>query len=172
VEVRSPNELRTLSPGEQWQPECVSALSTRELSAAGAASAGLERNAKIAPVESRSVPKDAAGTLAPPVEGRRPTSDTAVNTPDSVRSSDLAKQNDLYARASAERNLGHSREALDLYRELLSRFPASALAESSYVQRIRILRSTNPAAASGEAKQYLARFPKGFARVEVEALVP
>ena len=177
VEVRSANELRTLRGGEVWLPECVSTPSTRELSAAGAPSASSERSARVVPLESRSVPKDAEGTLAPSVEGRKPTSEPAVNAPvqsqaDSVRASDLAKQNDIYARASAERNLGHAREALNLYRELISRFPSSALVESACVQRIRILRSTNPAAASGEAKQYLARFPKGFARVEAETLVP
>lgn len=174
VEVRSADELRTLRRGETWRPECDTTKGQHE--AAAALASNLDRSAKVTPLESHSPRKNLAATLDPSVENRRVDSDMGVSTPiqmppKAARPSDLAKQNDLYARASAERNQGHSGEALALYRELITTFPSSALVESASVQRIRILRTTNSDAALREAKQYLARYPKGFARSEMSKLV-
>jgi TolA-binding protein len=85
--------------------------------------------------------------------------------------SDLALQNDLYARAIAARRNGQPREAAALYQELLTRFPRSPLAESAMSERMRIFRSSDRAQAIREARRYLARFPAGSARAEAEALL-
>jgi outer membrane protein assembly factor BamD (BamD/ComL family) len=83
----------------------------------------------------------------------------------------LALQNDLYARASAERNSGRAAEALALYMQLIIQFPGSALVESAYVQRMRLLARTHDSRATVEAQRYLNRFPEGFARTEAQLLL-
>jgi len=83
----------------------------------------------------------------------------------------LALQNDLYARASVERNSGHAAEALALYKQLIAQFPGSALVESAYVQRMRLLARMHDSRAAAEAQRYINRFPDGFARTEAQALL-
>ncbi len=177
VEVRSTSGLRTLHGGDTWQPECATALALKEPAAHAARPPIAERTALVGPNVELSARKDGQATAERAVVEERATAgESAGAAPtqtqsEQVRSSDLAKQNDIYARASAERNQGHSLEALTLYQELITKFPSSALTESACVQRIRILRTTNSAAAAREAKLYLSRFPKGFARSEAEALL-
>jgi hypothetical protein len=171
VEVRSARELLTLRRGDSWQPDCVNAKVANELPVSP--SRFTDHAGKTAASDSQSTQKKPA-LLPDPTPDIRNTTPESAATPsqtESVRISDLAKQNNIYARASAERNQGHSGEALELYQELISQFPSSALVESACVQRMRILRDANPAAAAREAKQYLSRFPKGFARGEAESLV-
>jgi outer membrane protein assembly factor BamD (BamD/ComL family) len=65
---------------------------------------------------------------------------------------------------------GQSARALDLLSMIVARYPSSALAESARVEQIRITKATDPARASRLAAQYLERYPRGFARAEVEAV--
>jgi ferric-dicitrate binding protein FerR (iron transport regulator) len=85
--------------------------------------------------------------------------------------STLAEQNDLYGRAVAARRRGDRRAALETFLELERRFPSSPLQESSLVERMRLIASQDRAAAGALAREYLARFPGGFARAEAAALV-
>jgi len=159
VEVRSAHELRTLRHGEAWQGECVNPPAEAALSAA---STGTKALAKLGANEPRQ-PAFEANLAGADAEHAR------VDEPvEAARLSDLAKQNDIYARASTERNQGHVAEALSLYSQLMTKFPTSALVESALVQRIRILEKSSHTDAVREAKQYLTRFPKGFARDEFE----
>ncbi|MGH7434596.1 MAG: FecR domain-containing protein [Polyangiaceae bacterium] len=86
------------------------------------------------------------------------------------RPSDLANQNDLFARASAAKQRGDVQGALSEFERLLSRYPSGPLAESACAERMRLLRAFDPVRARGAADDYVARYPKGFARGEAEAI--
>ena len=173
VEVRSAAELRTLHGGDVWLGDCTPAAKSEDSSSKVA-------SASARPVKSESGTNQHAPTsslaIEAPTEAHPSLPAGSPNLPklaaaDASPTSDLVKQNDLYARASAERNQGHPQEALALYNQLIVRYPTSALVESARVQRIRLLKQTDKIQAAREATQYLVQFPKGFARSEAEALV-
>jgi len=85
--------------------------------------------------------------------------------------SSLGEQNDLFSDAMAAKRRGDASEALGDFDRFVARYPGSPLAESATVERMRLLRASDPARAAGAARQYLARFPNGFARAEAEAIL-
>jgi hypothetical protein len=85
--------------------------------------------------------------------------------------SSLAEQNDLFAEAIVAKRSGESRVALTTFDRFLAMFPSSPLAQSAAVERMRLLRSAQSPRAVGAARQYLARYPSGFARAEAEAIL-
>lgn len=145
VEVRAGDTRKALFPGERWTSPCEAPPA--------------EAHADDPPPRARSV---------------------VVSTPHAVRASRareaarvvpaLGEQNDLYAAAEAARRGGRAGEAIAAYSRLLARFPNGQLAESALVERARLLAAGNPISARAEAERYLARYPAGFARSEMERL--
>jgi hypothetical protein len=84
--------------------------------------------------------------------------------------SNLAVQNDLFASAVSAKRQGNYRQALSGFDHLLSQYPGSPLAESATVERMRVLRSLDPPRGTSAAKDYLARYPHGFARAEAQGI--
>jgi hypothetical protein len=168
VEIRTEFELHTLRAGEHWPLDCsavakqVSVPSSKGPLATAGTSRGVELSTNDTPSKNALLNPHSPGT---PSEARNP------STTDLLPASDLAEQNDLYARASAERHQGRVSEALALYGQLLTRFPRSVLVESACVQRLRLLGQVDRTQANKEAARYLVQFPRGFARAEAEALV-
>jgi ferric-dicitrate binding protein FerR (iron transport regulator) len=93
----------------------------------------------------------------------------AAPTPSTV--STLGEQNDMFAKAIAAKRRGDTGSALAGFDRFLSRYPGSPLAESAAVERLRLLRASDPSRAAAAARSYLARYPKGFAHAEAEAIV-
>jgi hypothetical protein len=85
--------------------------------------------------------------------------------------STLAEQNDLFGRAVAARRRGDRQGALERFFELERRFPSSPLGESSMVERLRLVSGRDREAGRAIAREYLARYPEGFAAAEARALV-
>ena len=83
-------------------------------------------------------------------------------------STDLAAQNDLFADAIAKKRAGDHEGAIAAFDRLLAKWPASPHAESAAAERMRLASGTR---AIGYAKQYLARYPHGFAAAEAKAIV-
>jgi hypothetical protein len=119
------------------------------------------------------------GTWPSDCADKRPTSQASVAMPApggsssaaaQRASSSLAEQNDLFAQAVAAKRRGATAEAIAGFDRFLARYPASPLAESATVERMRLLRANDPARATGAAKQYLVHYPSGFARAEAEAI--
>jgi hypothetical protein len=79
--------------------------------------------------------------------------------------------NDLFAEAMDAKARGDKVRAVSLLQRLETRYPASPLAESATVERMKILASTNPKAAVALAQHYLATYPDGFARDIAEGIV-
>jgi ferric-dicitrate binding protein FerR (iron transport regulator) len=85
--------------------------------------------------------------------------------------STLAEQNDLFASAVAARRRGDTRTALSLLDRFSTTYRASPLAEEVLVERMRLLRGTAHGRSVALARDYLARYPGGFARAEAEVIV-
>jgi ferric-dicitrate binding protein FerR (iron transport regulator) len=84
----------------------------------------------------------------------------------------LAEENRLFRAALDARNRGDGARSAELFGELLRRFPRSVVAEEASLGRLRALeRLGRRVEAQGEARRYLARFPGGHARAEVEKLL-
>jgi hypothetical protein len=85
--------------------------------------------------------------------------------------SSLGEQNDMFADAMAAKRRGDAGEALADFDRFLARYPASQLAESATVERMRLLRTADPGRAAAAAQKYIGRYPNGFARAEAEAIL-
>jgi hypothetical protein len=92
-------------------------------------------------------------------------------TAPSATSSALAEENALYARAMREKQHGRSEAALASLDELIATHPNGPLVESAYLQRMRVLASSDRSHATAAAREYLQRYPSGFGRDEAAALV-
>ena len=107
------------------------------------------------PLEPVRTPPSASPSVAPP--------------PTLAEPGTLAEENRLFRSALDARNRGDVARSAELFGELLRRFPRSVVAEEASLGRLRSLeRLGRRAEAQAEAKRYLARFPSGHARAEVE----
>jgi ferric-dicitrate binding protein FerR (iron transport regulator) len=164
VEVRSAGGRLLLHPGERWANACAEGPAV--------AAAPAPAPAALAPV---AAPHRVGSEPVVALDSERPASAPAVAPPappipTNVPVSSLTEQNDLYARAQSASRDGRRDEALAAYARLLTLFPRGQLAETSSVQYVRLLAGRDRAAARDAAKAYLARYPSGVARAEMEAL--
>jgi ferric-dicitrate binding protein FerR (iron transport regulator) len=79
--------------------------------------------------------------------------------------------NDLFAEAMDAKAQGDKPRAIAALQRFETLYPASPLAESATVERMKLLATTNPKAAVAVGKRYLARYPDGFARQLAEGIV-
>jgi hypothetical protein len=153
VVVRSKNGESRVAAGESWPKGCgtVAMITPPSVSTASTsiANAGVS-TAKVA----TPTPAVTAPTVATP-----PTPST-----------ELSAQNDLFAEAMAARKRGDAPTAIATFERFMLKYPSSVLAESATVERMRLLDASDKGRAAVAAKGYLARYPKGFARAEAEAI--
>jgi hypothetical protein len=120
-------------------------------------------------------PQDCSGLGAAParselVDEPELRTDGAPPKSSAPRPSLIARANDLFAEGVARRRQGDVAGALRAYEDVMTRFPASPLAENALVERMRLLASSSSAKARVEAQRYLARYPRGFAVEEARQL--
>ncbi|MDB5212523.1 MAG: hypothetical protein JWO86_450, partial [Myxococcaceae bacterium] len=144
VVVRHAGAEERVGAGEQWPAPCAVAPS------AGASSAPSPTSPST------------AQTAGPPAS-------TVV--PPASSASKLAAANALFLRAEGASKSGDPRGAVALFDRLLADYPSTPIAESATVERMRDLDKFDRARAVSAARDYLARFPRGFARAEAEAIV-
>jgi hypothetical protein len=101
----------------------------------------------------------------------RPTDMKSAAVAPGATASTLAEQNDLLTSAVAARRRGDAHAALAALDRFLVLYPASPLAEGAAAERMRLLHSVAPSRAVVAARDYLARYPNGFARTEAEGIV-
>jgi hypothetical protein len=110
----------------------------------------------------------------PPVAANPPapgaTANSAPRAP-SVRASTLADLNDMFAVAEQAKRSGATLDAIADFDRLLAKYPQSPLSESATAERMRLLRNVDMSRAASAARQYLARYPHGFARTDAEAIL-
>lgn len=86
-------------------------------------------------------------------------------------SASLAVQNELFQSAVRAARRGDDEGALRQFDSLLERFPQSPLAADSLVRKFRTLARLKRAAESAAAaREYLERYPQGFAAAEAEKI--
>lgn len=151
VEVRHSGTLARLVAGDQWPSDCGRTASV----APGAA-----------PGELGGVPPRDATPMLPSGHSSRRGERAAA-----FAESTLRAQNNLFAQAVAVKRAGNSQAAIAILDRFLTRYPTSPLTESVIVERMRLLRSTDPVRALAAAQQYLARYPAGFAHAEAASMV-
>lgn len=144
---------------QSWPPECAHRADVRVAAASADAPKALPvRSVPTAPAQSiSSRPSQASTPPAPP----------AASAPET---SQLAAQTAIFADATAARRRGDSVRAIERYEELARKYPASALAESALVERMRLLALRDEHAGAAAAREYLVRYPHGFARDEAARL--
>jgi len=152
VEVRAPGGTFWVHPGEAWPKDC----------AASAPTTTTPRSVEPPVVERRNLARSGA---------RKSPESVAKEAPSSQPSSNLGEQNDLFAAAVAARRTGDTNRALSKLAELTARFPASAFAEAAAAERFRALAHQSNGAAASAAREYLAKYPQGFARSEAESIL-
>ncbi len=163
VEVRGAGASTYVHPGESWPAGCAPRSGSSE-PARTVASSHAEPVASVA-----SALDTPAMAVAPGVSVESPDADAPTPSAPghaSKETSSIAQQNELFAQATAQSRSGDSEGALATFETLLRRYPQSPLAESAFAQRMRLLEASNPSAAKNAARQYLARYPQGYARTD------
>ena len=178
VSVKWSGDEQRLHPGDEWPPRCADGRAL--LAPADRARAAADSEPAIAPSGESSPPTRPvrhhanAGSAGP-----RPAAPASAGNggelrapPAHVPASVLAAQNDLFLSAVRARRAGQNARALALFERFMRDYPDASLFESALVHKMRLLAATSDlAAASASARQYLARFPDGFARDEARALL-
>jgi TolA-binding protein len=156
VEVRSSRLLARVTAGQHWPSDC-------EVAAPDAAPAGAYATGGDAGTHGSSTPGN--GIEASDLES----SAHALRHRRPARSL-IAEQNAIFQRGVEAQRQGDTAEALAAYAELIERFPSSPLSENAAVARIRLSVGVDAARARREAASYLARYPRGFARLEAQRI--
>lgn len=94
-----------------------------------------------------------------------------ASAPAAKSTSNLAKQNDLFAMALAHKASGDTDTAIRIFEDLLARYPESHLAQSASVERMKLLHTKDPSRGRAAASEYLNRYPTGFARHDAERIL-
>jgi hypothetical protein len=95
----------------------------------------------------------------------------ATNHSRKTGSSPLAEQNDIFESGLTAERDGLTMGAISDFERYLSLYPNGPLAEHAAVRRMNLLRTVDHARGVAAAKDYLARYPSGFARSEAAAIV-
>jgi hypothetical protein len=178
VVVRAPQNGTTLERGGEWTSPCVTAANAEvpvEAPAeATSASASVPREAARQPVQTVQPPRPAPSAAAPvaagpiaagPAGGAR---SGALIAPSAA--SELAAQNALFADAMSSKARGDTRSALASLEYLLEKYPRTPLREAAEAQRMLVVSGSDRSRAAALARDYLARYPRGFARADAEKL--
>jgi hypothetical protein len=162
VVVRAKDAVDAVGPGESWPKGCALPSETPPRVGPSASSGSLRATRPVSPLA-------ASSSSARAREDRE-----VVPAPGAANDrarSDLTSQNDLFAEAMAAKRRGDVAGAVDSYEKLLARYPRSTLAESAAAERMRLLAQIDRSRATAAAKDYLGRYPSGFARADAERIL-
>ncbi|MEO8899889.1 MAG: FecR domain-containing protein [Polyangiaceae bacterium] len=163
VEVRGAGASTYVHPGETWPAGCQASVPVpAEPTLAASESRPKARRTSVGhhSLSASTSPLEASEADGPTLEPQL-----------AKEGSSIAQQNELFADAAAARRQGDSALAISTFELLLRRYPTSPLAEGAAVQRMSLLAASNPTAAKNAARQYLTRYPRGYARSDAEKLL-
>jgi len=158
VEVRGAGASTYVHPGEVWPAGCTVNKVVATTDSARPAAAALVVQPVLPKRERAGISVSSEQQVIEPAQ--RPAKEA----------SSIAQQNELFAQATAARQQGDSARAVSAFEQLILRYPSSPLAESAAVQRMILQAGMNPAAGRSAARQYLARYPQGYAKNDAEKL--
>jgi hypothetical protein len=159
VTVRSGGSEHRIERGDQWRTACSEAASP-----AAAPDAGAPSGASPADSTESTRPRGAASRVNSPVPRAQAPSALLAH-------SDLTGQNDAFAAAIAAKRSGDLARAVRGFDLLLARSPDGPLAESAAVQRLKLTHRFDQPRALELAREYLRRYPSGFAREQALAIL-
>jgi hypothetical protein len=116
--------------------------------------------------EAASAARTAPHAAAVPAREARAERDVPARPP----SSELAAQNALFADAMTAKARGDTRSALASLDFLLQKYPQSPLREAAEGHRMMLVARVDQPRATLLAKDYLARYPAGFAHADAEKI--
>jgi hypothetical protein len=171
VVVRSSRGEDRVNAGTIWPPRCGGEPSISAVHSSAPSSPEAERPPPASELDKGArAPANRPHTVKsePPTETTSSSSPAspAVTTAEATPSPELAEQNRLYGEATAARRRGATQDAVAIYDRFLARYPSSQLAESATVERMRLLAGRDPHQGGLAARDYLTRWPRGFARPE------
>jgi hypothetical protein len=108
----------------------------------------------------------AAPSATPP-----PAPPPAPEAAPSRATSELARQNALFAEAMTAKRRGDPREAVRSLDELVEKHPSSPLREAAEAERMKLLAGVDPSRAASAARAYVTRYPNGFAVGDADAIL-
>jgi hypothetical protein len=146
VTVRAGSTETSVPAGATWPADCSSALSADE----------------------RSRPKPSSHDVQRPLTPAGPSPGALQSA--SARSQ-LAEQNDLYGKAIAFRESGDYATAITTFEKLAAKYPSSPLAENAVAERMKLLATMGSGRAAEAARDYIVRYPSGFARADAETIL-
>jgi ferric-dicitrate binding protein FerR (iron transport regulator) len=157
VVVRSQGTEARVQAGESW-PACTDPTPP--------APPSVVRSASAAPSSSPS-----SSSSSSPHAPEAKVVASAAREPAEAPPSSLAEENALFQAGLAQKRAGDAPSAVATFETLVRKHPKSPLAESAHVERMRLLANHRDPRARAAAKEYLARYPKGYARGEAMDLV-
>jgi ferric-dicitrate binding protein FerR (iron transport regulator) len=158
VVVRAAGAETPVTAGEHW-PRCTAPRT--DVAPAPTA----KPTTRLAP--------SAAPPIAPPPASSAPPASTEIARTmgdEPPPPSELSTQNDLFAQAVAAKRSGQNAAAVAAFERFLSRYPSSPLAETATAERMKLLATYDQGRAAAAARDYLARYPRGYARRDAEAI--
>lgn len=148
VAVRSRGHETLLRAGESWPAGCEEhaqeRIETPPVAPIGSAVGSASSSPSVA-------------VKAPPIGNASPT--------------DLAAQNDLFARALEKKKAGDAAGAVATCEELIARYPNGHLTQSARAERMKLLQSIDASRARNAAREYLQKYPNGFAKADAELIL-
>lgn len=165
VVVRSHGGETRVAAGEQWPLGCAAASAAKANATAPTAPTAPTVLPAGTVTAATSLPSVTIADARPTTSAATPPRASATATRDG-----LAAKNDLFSSALAAKRRGDLRTALSGFDAYLAQYPGGELAENAAAQRMGILARLEPARAATAARDYLARWPKGFAREDARSL--
>jgi hypothetical protein len=156
VVVRENGAEHVLGAGDHWERACPSAVPVAAVLPVLSAPSPTPRTAVA-------VQPSLTGALAPVSSPAAPASPPA--------SSDLAAQNALFSDAMASKRAGNTNAAVLALDLLIRQHPQSPLREAAEAERMRLLAASHSDRAPVVARDYLARYPHGFAADDAKAVL-
>jgi hypothetical protein len=146
VTVRNAGGEQRIEKGGRWTAACAQPPAVAAQPVASAA-------------ESANEPARASRSQGEPAQATAP-----------AAASSLSEQNRAFALAVSAHRAGDLERAANEFDRLIERFPDGPLAESANVQRMKLARDIDRPRAHVLAREYLARYPGGFARELAHAI--
>ncbi len=159
VVVRRDGAEARLTAGQSW-PTCMQVAGPQPTGPA------LQSSTPPSPVPSGG---PSGGITRDPVTPQVASSGSSGSSASS--GSSTIEQNDLFDDGIEKKHRGDMAGAAASFERLLAKYPQGPLAESAAAQRVKVLRTSNPARAKVAAREYLSRWPRGFARDEAESVL-
>lgn len=165
VEVRANGTVSRVRPGERWPAACgrPKDRSKERIDAQGAEPSNPSPQATLEPSNPSPQARLEPGRARSPRRSRESASLKAQPQPSREDLSRTKVQNELFAQAVSASHAGDTGAAVSKFQALTNQYPGSPLAEGAAAERMRLLATSDPVAAQRAAREYLARYPRGFA---------